>query len=284
MSAQLLDGERLAARIKMELADRASRLASAGRPVGLGTVLVGHDGPSVKYVAMKVAECKEIGIQSFDEHLAANSTQAQIEAVIERFNADPAVHSILVQLPLPPGINEEQVLMRVDPAKDVDGLHPTNLGRLVMGVPGPLPCTPAGIVELLADSHVPVEGQHVVIIGRGLTIGRPLALLMAMRRPGCNAAVTVLHTGVDDMGALTRTADVIVAAAGVAGLVTANMVKPGAAVVGAGTSWSGKRLMSDVADDVADVAGWITPRIGGVGPMTRAMLLRNAVLAAERVR
>jgi methylenetetrahydrofolate dehydrogenase (NADP+)/methenyltetrahydrofolate cyclohydrolase len=284
MTAQLLDGERLAGRIKMELADRAARLNAAGRPVGLGTVLVGDDGPSAKYVAMKHADCEEIGIRSFHEHLAADASQSDVEAVIDRFNADPAVHSILVQLPMPSGINEEQVLLRVDPAKDVDGLHPTNLGRLVMGAPGPLPCTPAGIVELLAANHVPVEGKHVVIIGRGLTIGRPLALLMAMRRPGCNAAVTVVHTGVDDMAVLTRQADVVVAAAGVAGLVTADMIKPGAAVVGAGTSWSGKRLMSDVADDVADVAGWITPRIGGVGPMTRAMLLRNAVLAAEKVR
>jgi methylenetetrahydrofolate dehydrogenase (NADP+)/methenyltetrahydrofolate cyclohydrolase len=263
MTAQLLDGERLAGRIKMELADRAARLAAAGRPVGLGTVLVGDDGPSAKYVAMKHADCEEIGIRSFHEHLAANASQTDVEAVIDRFNADPSIHSILVQLPMPHGINEEQVLLRVDPAKDVDGLHPTNLGRLVMGAPGPLPCTPAGIVELLAANHVPVEGKHVVIIGRGLTIGRPLALLMAMRRPGCNAAVTVVHTGVDDMAALTREADVLVAAAGVAGLVTPDMVKSGAAVVGAGT---------------------ITPRIGGVGPMTRAMLLRNAVLAAEKVR
>ena len=284
MTAQLLDGERLAGRIKMELADRAARLAAGGRPAGLGTVLVGDDGPSAKYVAMKVAECAEIGIASFDVHLAANATQADVEAVVDRFNVDPRVHSILVQLPLPAGINEEQVLLRVDPAKDVDGLHPTNLGRLVMGAAGPLPCTPAGIVELLSEYHVPVEGRHVVIIGRGLTIGRPLALLMAMRRPGCNAAVTVVHTGVADMATIVRSADVVVAAAGVAGLVTANMVKPGAAVVGAGTSWSGKRLMSDVADDVAEVAGWITPRLGGVGPMTRAMLLRNAILAAEKVR
>ena len=284
MTAELLDGDRVAGRIKMELADRAARLAAAGRPVGLGTILVGDDGPSAKYVAMKVAECAEIGIRSFDEHLSASASQREIESVVDRFNADPQVHSILVQLPLPDGINEAQVLLRVDPAKDVDGLHPTNLGRLVMGEPGPLPCTPAGIVELLAAYQVPVEGQHVVIIGRGLTIGRPLSLLLAMRRPGCNAAVTVVHTGVDDMAALTRQADVIVAAAGVAGLVRADMVKPGAAVVGAGTSWSGKKLMSDVADDVADVARWITPRIGGVGPMTRAMLLRNAVLAAEKVR
>ena len=284
MPAELLDGERLAGRIKMELADRAHRLAAAGRPVGLGTVLVGDDGPSAKYVAMKHADCEEIGIVSIHEHLASSATQADVEAVIDRLNADPAVHSILVQLPLPNGINEEQVLLRVDPAKDVDGLHPTNLGRLVMGAPGPLPCTPAGIVELLGAHNVPVEGKHVVIIGRGLTIGRPLSLLLAMKRPGCNAAVTVVHTGVDDMAALIREGDVVVAAAGVAGLVTKDMVKPGAAVVGAGTSWSGKKLMSDVSDDVAEVAGWITPRIGGVGPMTRAMLLRNAVLAAEKVR
>jgi len=284
MTAELLDGERVAGRIKMELADRAARLAAAGRRVGLGTVLVGDDGPSAKYVAMKLADCEEIGIRSFHEHLPAGTSQRDVEELIDRLNADPEVHSILVQLPLPEGINEEQILLRMDPAKDVDGLHPTNLGRLVMGAPGPLPCTPAGIVELLAAHQVPVEGRHVVIIGRGLTIGRPLSLLLAMRRPWCNAAVTVVHTGVDDMASLTRQADVIVAAAGVAGLVRADMVKPGAAVVGAGTSWSGKKLMSDVADDVAEVARWITPRIGGVGPMTRAMLLRNAVLAAEKVR
>ncbi|MEI6736587.1 MAG: tetrahydrofolate dehydrogenase/cyclohydrolase catalytic domain-containing protein [Actinomycetes bacterium] len=284
MMAELLDGERVAARMKMELADRASRLVAAGRPAGLGTILVGDDGPSAKYVAMKHADCEEVGIRSHHAQLGNDATQADVEALVDEMNADPSIHSILVQLPLPNGINEEQILLRINPEKDVDGLHPTNLGRLVMGAPGPLPCTPAGIVELLMAHKVPVEGQHVVVIGRGLTIGRPLALLLAMRRPGCNAAVTVLHTGVEDMGHLTRQADVIIAAAGVAGLVTKDMVKPGAAVVGAGTSWVGKRLMSDVADDVADVAGWITPRIGGVGPMTRAMLLRNAVLAAEKIR
>ncbi len=284
MTATLLDGERVAQRIKMELADRARRLAAEGRPVGLGTILVGDDGPSAKYVAMKHADCDEVGIVSYHEHLGATATQGEIEAVVDRMNADERIHSILVQLPLPAGINEEEVLLRVDPAKDVDGLHPTNLGRLVMGAPGPLPCTPAGIVELLSDYHVPVEGRHVVIIGRGLTIGRPLALLLALKRPGCNAAVTVVHTGVEDLGAITRTGDVIVAAAGRAGLVTPDMVKPGAAVVGAGTSWSGKKLLSDVDEAVADVAGWITPRIGGVGPMTRAMLVRNAVIAAQKVR
>jgi methylenetetrahydrofolate dehydrogenase (NADP+) / methenyltetrahydrofolate cyclohydrolase len=284
MTAELLDGERLAGRLKMELADRAARLASAGRPVGLGTILVGEDGPSAKYVAMKHADCAAVGIASYHVHLPATATQAEVEAAVDAFNEDPAIQSILVQLPLPAGINEEEVLLRVRPEKDVDGLHPVNLGRLVMGAPGPLPCTPAGIVELLAAHQVPVTGRHVVVIGRGLTIGRPLALLLAQRRPGCNAAVTVVHTGVDDLGALTRTADVIVAAAGSAGLVTPDLVRPGAAVVGAGTSWSGTKLLSDVEESVAEVAGWITPRIGGVGPMTRAMLLRNAVLAAERVR
>jgi methylenetetrahydrofolate dehydrogenase (NADP+)/methenyltetrahydrofolate cyclohydrolase len=284
MTAQLLDGERLAQRIKMELAERAARLSANGRTPGLGTLLVGENPSSARYVEMKVEECKEIGVRSFDVHLPSTATQEEIEAVVDRFNANPDIHSILVQLPLPDGIDEEQVLFRVNPAKDVDGLHPTNLGRLVMGAPGPLPCTPAGIVELLAEYEVPVEGKHVVIIGRGLTIGRPLALLMAMRRPNCNAAVTVVHTGVEDMAALTRTADVIVSAAGVPGIVTADMVRPGAAVVGAGTTFAGKKLLSDIADDVAEKVAWITPRLGGVGPMTRAMLLRNAVLAAEKVR
>ncbi len=284
MSATLLDGERVAGRIKMQLADRAGRLAAEGRPIGLGTILVGDDGPSARYVAMKHADCAEVGVVSYHEHLPANATQVEVEALVDAMNADERIHSILVQLPLPEGINEAEVLLRVDPAKDVDGLHPTNLGRLVMGAPGPLPCTPAGIVELLADYGVPVEGRHVVIIGRGLTIGRPLALLLALKRPGCNAAVTVVHTAVADLGAITRTGDVVVAAAGRAGLVTPDMIRPGAAVVGAGTSWSGKRLLSDVDEAVADVAGWITPRLGGVGPMTRAMLVRNAVLAAEKVR
>ncbi len=280
--AILLDGERVAARVRAEVADRVQRLRAEGVRVGLGTVLVGDDVPSARYVAMKHADSAEVGIASFHEHLPATATQADIEVVIARFNADPAVHAYLVQLPLPGGLDEQRALMAVDPDKDVDGLHPVNLGRLVMGRPGPLPCTPAGIVELLSAHDVRVEGRHVVVIGRGLTIGRPLALLLSMKRPGCNAAVTVVHTGVADPAALVRLGDVVVAAAGRPGLVTPDMVKPGAAVVGAGTSWAGRRLLSDLADGVADVAGWITPRIGGVGPMTRAMLLRNAVEAAER--
>jgi methylenetetrahydrofolate dehydrogenase (NADP+)/methenyltetrahydrofolate cyclohydrolase len=284
MTASLLNGEVVAQRVKMELAERAARLAGEGRPAGLGTLLVGDDAPSATYVAMKHAECAEIGVATFDEHLPASATQAEVESVVDRFNADPRIQSILVQLPLPAGMNEAEVLLRVDPAKDVDGLHPVNLGRLVMGAPGPLPCTPAGIVELLHFYEVPVEGRHVVIIGRGVTIGRPLALLLALKRPGLNAAVTVAHTGVDDLGALTRLGDVVVAAAGSPGLVTPDMVKPGAAVVGAGVSRRGRTILSDVTDEVAEVAAWVTPRLGGVGPMTRAMLLRNAVLAAERVR
>jgi methylenetetrahydrofolate dehydrogenase (NADP+) / methenyltetrahydrofolate cyclohydrolase len=280
--ATLLDGEALAARMRAEIADRVQRLRGEGVTVGLGTILVGDDGPSARYVARKHEDCAEVGIASVHEHLGADASQADVEAVVARFNADPAVSAYLVQLPLPAGLDEERVLLAVDPAKDVDGLHPVNLGRLVMGTPRQLPCTPAGIVELLHAYDVPVEGRHVVVIGRGLTIGRPLGLLLAMKRPGCNAAVTVVHTGVDDLAALVREGDVVVAAAGRAGLVTADMVKPGAAVVGAGTTWEGRRLLSDVDEAVAEVAGWITPRLGGVGPMTRAMLLRNAVNAAER--
>jgi methylenetetrahydrofolate dehydrogenase (NADP+)/methenyltetrahydrofolate cyclohydrolase len=282
VSARILNGEEVAARIRAEVADEVTALRRSGVHPGLGTILVGDDPASARYVAMKHEDCAEVGILSVHDHLPADAGQDELEAVIARFNADPDVHAYLVQIPLPAGLDEEAALLAVDPRKDVDGLHPENLGRLVMGTPGPLPCTPAGIVELLRSYDVPVEGRHVVVIGRGLTIGRPLALLLALKRPGCNAAVTVVHTGVADLAALVRSADVVVAAAGSAGLVTPDMVKPGAAVVGAGTSWRGRTLLSDVDAAVAEVAGWITPRIGGVGPMTRAMLLRNTVRAAAR--
>lgn len=283
MGAVLLDGEAVFARIKAEVADRVQRLRVEGIPVGLGTILVGDDVSSQRYVALKHEDCAELGLASFGEHLPDGATQADVEEAVRRFNADPAISAFLVQVPLPAGLNEEQALMAIDPAKDVDGLHPVSLGRLVIGSPGPLPCTPAGIVELLHAYDVPVEGRHVVIIGRGLTVGRPLALLLATKRPGCNAAVTVVHTGVPDqeMKALVRTADIVVAAAGRPHLVTPDMVKPGAAVVSAGTTFEGRRLIPDVREDVAEVAGFITPRLGGVGPMTRAMLLRNTVRAAE---
>ncbi len=282
MTARILDGAALAARVRAEVTDRVAQLRSEGIQPGLGTILVGDDTASERYVALKHADCLEVGIASVHEHLPAETSQDALQAVIRRFNADPGVHAFLVQLPLPKGLDEEAALLSVDDAKDVDGLHPVNLGRLVMGTPGPLPCTPAGIVELLHAYDVPVEGRHAVVIGRGITIGRPLALLLALKRPGCNAAVTVVHTGVRDLAEYVRRADIVVAAAGSAGLVTPDMVKPGAAVVGAGTTWEGRKVLSDVEESVAEVAGWITPRIGGVGPMTRAMLLRNAVRAAER--
>lgn len=285
MTARLLDGEALAAQIRSELVDRVAQLVKAGgeaaRP-GLGTILVGDDGPSARYVEMKHLDCAEVGLASFDRRLPATTTQAELMDNIAEFNVDDAVHSYLVQLPLPKGLDEEAALLAVDPDKDVDGLHPVNLGRLVMGGNGPVSCTPAGILDLLVAHEVPIEGRHVVIVGRGLTIGRPLALLLALKRPHCNAAVTVIHTGVADLGSYTRQADIIVAAAGQANLITPDMVKPGAAVVGAGVSREGRKILSDVDESVAEVAGWITPRLGGVGPMTRARLLVNAVAAAER--
>jgi methylenetetrahydrofolate dehydrogenase (NADP+)/methenyltetrahydrofolate cyclohydrolase len=282
MGAILLDGEALAAKERSELAIRVADLRVHGVTPGLGTILVGDDGPSARYVAMKHQDCAEIGVESMHEGLPGDITQAELESVIRSLSANPDIDALLIQLPLPKHLNEERALLAVDPDKDVDGLHPVNLGRLVMGAPGPLPCTPAGIVELLHAYDVPVSGQHVVIVGRGLTIGRPLALLFALKRPGLNAAVTVVHTGVADLGGYVRQGDIVIAAAGFANLVTRDMIKPGAAVVGAGVSREGKRLLSDVEESAAEVAGWMTPRIGGVGPMTRAMLLRNAVLAAER--
>jgi methylenetetrahydrofolate dehydrogenase (NADP+) / methenyltetrahydrofolate cyclohydrolase len=281
MTATVLDGEALAARIKEDLRGRIAALAERGITPGLGTVLVGDDGPSANYVSMKHRDCAEVGMASVDRRLPAGATQSDVEAVIADLNADPAVDAFIVQYPFPAGLDYERAILGVDPAKDADGLHPVNLGWLVMGREAPLACTPAGILALLAEHEVPLAGRHVVIVGRGLTIGRPLANLLALKRPDANAAVTVVHTGVPDIGEHTRTADVLVAAAGSPGLITADMVRPGAAVVAAGVSFRDGKLRSDVADDVVEVAGWLSPRIGGVGPMTRAMLLANTVAAAE---
>ncbi len=283
MTATTLGGEALAARIRNELQDRVTAVTLAtGTPPGLGTILVGDDGPSHRYVGMKHADCAELGIASFDERLPADAHASDVEAVIDRWNADPDVDAVLPQYPFPAHLDYESLFRRIDPDKDADGLHPVNLGRLVMGVDAPRACTPAGILELLQAHRVPVAGHHVVIVGRGLTIGRPLANMLTLKRPDANAAVTVVHTGVADLGAYTRQADVLVAAAGSPGMITADMVKPGAAVVAAGVSFAGKKVVSDVADEVAEVAGWLSPRIGGVGPMTRAMLMANTVRAAER--
>ncbi len=281
MTAQVLDGEVVAATVRAEVAERASALAQRGVTPGLGTLLVGDDGPSARYVAMKQQDCAAVGIASHHVQLPADASQADVLDVVARFNADPAVDAYIMQYPFPAHLDYEAALLAMDPAKDADGLHPVNLGRLVQGVPTVLPCTPAGILRLLADHGVTLAGTHVVIIGRGLTIGRPLANLVTLKRPDANAAVTVVHTGVADIAPLVRTADVIVAAAGSPGLVTADMVAPGAVVVAAGVSFADGKVVSDVDDGVAEVASWLSPRVGGVGPMTRAMLLVNTVAAAE---
>lgn len=282
MTAVNMSGDALAATLKVDMTVRVAALAERGITPGLGTILVGDDGPSAKYVGMKHADCAEVGLHSVDRRLPADATQAEVEAVIDELNADPAVDAFIVQYPFPAGLDYGRALLRVDPAKDADGLHPVNLGLLVMGEPAPVACTPRGIVHMLHAYDAPVAGRHVVIVGRGLTIGRPLANLLALKGPDTNAAVTVVHTGVDDLGVYTRTADIVVAAAGAPGLITADMVRPGAAVVAAGVSVIDGKVVSDVADDVADVAGWLSPRIGGVGAMTRAFLLMNTLEAAER--
>ena len=282
MSAQTLDGELVAASIKADLATRVEALADRGITPGLGTILVGDDGPSANYVAMKHRDCAELGIASRGEHLPPTATLADVLAVVDEYNADPGIDAVLIQYPFPAGIDYETALMRLDPAKDADGLHPVNLGRLVQGLPAPLACTPAGIQALLTHYDIPIAGQHVVIVGRGLTIGRPLANLLTLKRPGANAAVTVVHTGVADLGAYTRQADILISAAGTPGLITPDLVKPGAVVVGAGVQYDGRKVLPDVVDEVAEVASWMSPRLGGVGPMTRALLYRNTVEAAER--
>ena len=221
-------------------------------------------------------------MSSSEVRLPATAAQYEIDAVVDAFNADPSVDAYIIQYPFPEGLNYEAALIRVLPEKDADGLHPVNLGKLVQGVDAPVACTPAGIQLLLNHYEVPIKGKHVVIVGRGLTIGRPLANLMALKRDMANAAVTVVHTGVDDIGHYTRQADILIAAAGAPRMITADMVKPGAAVVAAGVSFEGPKLVSDVDEAVEDVAGWLSPRIGGVGPMTRTLLMANTVAAAER--
>ncbi len=280
-TAIVLDGKATADALKAELAETVAKLKASGVTPGLGSILVGDDPASATYVSAKRKACEELGIASVHRHLDKAIDQSELHAVIAEMNDRVDVDAILVQLPLPSALHETEALLAVDPAKDVDGLHPVNLGKLVMAAPGSLPCTPAGIQYLLGHYNVPIEGKHVVIVGRGLTIGRPAALLFAMKRALANAAVTVVHTGVSNMADYVRRGDVVIAAAGAPGIITKDMIKPGAAVVGAGVTRYGKRLLSDVCDDVADVAGWITPRIGGVGPMTIAMLLSNTVSAAK---
>ena len=280
MTAVILDGRATAAAIKEDLTRRVAALARAGTVPGLGTILVGDDPGSRAYVAGKHRDSVQVGIASIRRDLPANATQKQVEAVVDELNADPACTGYIVQLPLPPGLDAHRVLNRMDPAKDADGLHPVSLGRLVLNEPGPLPCTPRGIVELLRRYDVPIAGADVTVIGRGITVGRTLGLLLTRRSE--NATVTLTHTGTKDLAGHTRRADIVVVAAGRPGLLTADMVKPGAAVLDVGSTRTDAGLVGDVAPEVAEVAGYLAPMPGGVGPMTRAMLLANVVDAAEQ--
>lgn len=280
MSAQILDGKALAASIKQDLAARTVALKAKGITPGLGTVLVGDDPGSHSYVGGKHRDCQEVGINSIRVDLPADATQADVLAAIRDLNNAKECTGYIVQLPLPRGIDTQVILEAIDPAKDADGLHPMNLGRLVAGYDAPLPCTPRGIVELLNHYKVPLNGAEVVVIGRGLTVGRPLGLLLTRKQE--NATVTLTHTGTKDLAAHTRRADIVVAAIGQAHFLKAEMIKPGAAVLDVGISRTYAGLLGDIDPGVRDVASWIAPMPGGVGPMTRAMLVTNVVDACER--
>jgi methylenetetrahydrofolate dehydrogenase (NADP+)/methenyltetrahydrofolate cyclohydrolase len=282
VSATILDGKATAAAVRADLRTRVERLRAAGIVPGLGTVLVGDDPGSHAYVQGKHADCAEVGIASIRVDLPADASQQQVTEAILQLNADPAVTGYIVQLPLPKHLDERGTLSLMDPDKDADGLHPVNLGRLVLGMEAPLPCTPRGIVTLLRHYEVPIAGAEVVIVGRGVTVGRPLGLLLTRRTE--NATVTLCHTGTGDLAAHTRSADIVVAAAGVPGMITGSMVRAGAAVLDVGITRTSEGLIGDVAPDVREVAAFVAPMPGGVGPMTRAMLLTNVVEAAEAAR
>ena len=280
MSAQILDGKALAASIKKDLAVRTAAMKAKGVTPGLGTVLVGDDPGSHSYVGGKHRDCQEVGINSIRVDLPASATQADVLAAIKDLNAAKECTGYIVQLPLPRGIDTQVILEAIDPAKDADGLHPMNLGRLVAGYDAPLPCTPRGIVELINHYKIPLAGAEVVVIGRGLTVGRPLGLLMTRKQE--NATVTLTHTGTKDLAAHTQRADIVVAAIGQAHFLKASMIKPGATVLDVGISRTESGLLGDVDPDVMDVAAYVAPMPGGVGPMTRAMLLMNVVDACEK--
>jgi methylenetetrahydrofolate dehydrogenase (NADP+)/methenyltetrahydrofolate cyclohydrolase len=280
MTARILDGRVAAREIKEDLAQRVAKLAQAGVTPGLGTLLVGDDPASRAYVNGKHRDCAEVGIASIRRELPATATQGQVEAVVDELNADPACTGFLVQLPLPAGLDDRRVLHRIDPGKDADGLHPMNLGRLVLGEPGPVPGTPEGIVALLRRYRVPIDEADVTIVGRSIIVGRSLGLLLTRRTE--NATVTMCHTGTKDLAAHTSRADIVIVATGRPGLLTPDMVRPGAAVVDVGITRTDAGLVGDVDPAVAEVAGWLAPVPGGVGPMTRAMLLEKVVRAAEQ--
>lgn len=279
MTAIRLDGKATAAAIKTELTGRVAALRARGVVPGLATVLVGSDPASQNYVRMKHRDCDEVGIASIQVELPADATADQLREAIEGLNADPACTGYIVQLPIPRHLDENWALSLIDPDKDADGLHPINLGRLVLNEPATLPCTPRGIVELLRRHDVPLKGAEVVVVGRGITVGRPLGLILTRRSE--NATVTLCHTGTRDVAEHTRRADIVVAAAGVPHMITADMIREGAALVDVGVSRVDRKTVGDLAPDVWDKAGFVTPNPGGVGPMTRAMLLSNVVDRAE---
>jgi methylenetetrahydrofolate dehydrogenase (NADP+)/methenyltetrahydrofolate cyclohydrolase len=282
MSAVLMPGGPVADAVFADLVPRIEKLKENGHTPGLATVLVGSDEPSARYVDMKMRKAEELGCNSPHVHLGDDATTEQVVAVVRELNADPGVDAMLVQYPTPPQVDYDAVLTAIDPDKEVDGLHPTNVGRLALGIPGPVSCTPAGIEAILTHYDVPVAGRNVVIVGRGVTIGRPLSILLSQKRPTANAAVTLVHTGVPDWADYTRRADILVAAAGVPGMIQPEHIRPGGVVIGAGVRYEGRKLLPDVDESCEAVAGYITPRVGGVGPTTIAMLFRNFVEAAER--
>jgi methylenetetrahydrofolate dehydrogenase (NADP+)/methenyltetrahydrofolate cyclohydrolase len=282
MTARMLPGGPVADAVFADLAPRIEALHAAGHTPGLATLLVGDDGASARYIGMKQAKAASLGFTSPHVHLPQDATQADVIAAIRAFNQDPAVDGLLFQHPAPPQIDYDAALLEVDPDKDVDGMQPVNIGRLAIGLPGPIACTPAGIEALLAHYEIPVAGRNVVVVGRGATIGRPLSILLSLKRPTANAAVTLVHTGVPDWADYVKRADIVVAAAGVPGMIQPEHLTPGVTVIGAGVRYEGKRLLPDVDEACEEVAGAITPRVGGVGPTTIAMLFRNVVEAAER--
>ncbi len=281
MSVKFLEGKPVADAVLVDVKAKLKALNERGVTPGLGTILVGNDPASAGYVRKKHEACRELGFASFDRHIPETGTQKDLLETVEAFNNDPAVHAYLIQYPVPKGFDFAEALLAMDPNKDADGLHPANLGKLVLQEPGPVPATPAGIRAMLLHYEIPVAGKEVVIVGRGSTLGRPLSLLLSSKQDGANAAVTVVHTGVPDISKYTKRADVVVAAAGIPSIVTKDILTPGVVVVSGGITWEGRRLVPDVDESVQEVASWVTPRLGGVGPTTIGMLLKNTVECAE---
>ncbi len=281
MTVKYLEGKPVADSVMKTVREKVEELYKRGIVPGLGTILVGDDPASAGYVRKKHEACKEHGFVSFDKHIPADADQQDLLQAVKDFNESPDVHAYLIQYPVPKGFDFAEALMAMDPDKDADGLHPANLGKLVLQEPGPVPATPAGIKAMLLHYDIPVRGKEIVIVGRGSTLGRPLSLLFSSKQEGANAAVTVVHTGVDDIAKFTKRADIVVAAAGIPSIITKEIVKPGVVVVSGGITWEGRRLVPDVDESVEEVAGWITPRLGGVGPTTIAMLLKNTVDCCE---